>query len=879
MTKNKTTYHYRAEYINNNVFKTAFSLVEMLMALLVASLLLAALAPVMTRRMADHELKVMSESSNYEKDNIITIFTDAAEPQIFNIPNDTNKITFTMMGGGGAGGDALYGSKTFTTSQAFTVPKDVTKLRVFMVGGGGGGASGGREKTLAYADIPALNNAEGEILTAGSYTFANSITPPDSYKTPALDTKCSTSNISSNWTIVSNNTTIAPNAKFSKFLDDINITLSKVTACGGGGGNGGGGEALGGSGGYINNTSLNNTTVASNISLGIGAGGANASNNYCGSGTLNVTKYSSGGAGGVGFTGLNGQAGGQGWSKWTTGCCTDSGGGGGGGGATGGSISGNIIFQISGGGGGGGFVHGNRSNTGAFGQGGTGGRGGGSSAGLGGGGAYMSGTTRRVGSGASGYAAGVAGGNSSEFNSYGGGGGGGIGGIGGGRGSLNSIFGANNCNGGKPGAIHLWYSAAKVSNGLKCEYYIPSNGGGGGGAGQITVNEIAVTPNETLYFEIGKGGAVQNTAGANGNTGGATHIRRGNTVSSPSIISAAGGYSGEYSSSSAAASTGGGYRNPNIGTNWTGVDYRINNSQAQGGDGYLASDSANIGYGGGGGSSQNIKGEVLQGGYGGNSIKNGGTPNAVYYGAGGGGGSGSQTNGDSTYGTGAAGASGMIYIEWGGTNGGGGTAGEFTQKILTNFDGTDRKMTINIGKGGERSNGGDTTITVKSGGKNVTLTAKGGIKGKTGNVNPGDHGDETKYPESYSEIYKEFVQSNMNIVLGQKGANDYGGMGGYLACVYNSKDENGNTACTQSIKANDGVEITAGPVRPGCGGSSITAPLYESICIPYSTSANPAGGNGIFGGGGGGGAVLDKTGGKGGKGGDGFVILEYKSVL
>ena len=52
--------------------KTAFSLVEMLMALLVASLLLAALAPVMTRRMADHELKVMSESSNYEKDNRTT---------------------------------------------------------------------------------------------------------------------------------------------------------------------------------------------------------------------------------------------------------------------------------------------------------------------------------------------------------------------------------------------------------------------------------------------------------------------------------------------------------------------------------------------------------------------------------------------------------------------------------------------------------------------------------------------------------------------------------------------------------------------------------------------------------------------------------------
>ena len=34
----------------------------------------------------------------------------------------------------------------------------------------------------------------------------------------------------------------------------------------------------------------------------------------------------------------------------------------------------------------------------------------------------------------------------------------------------------------------------------------------------------------------------------------------------------------------------------------------------------------------------------------------------------------------------------------------------------------------------------------------------------------------------------------------------------------------------------------------------------------------------MFGAGGGGGAVLERMGGKGGKGGDGFVILEYKSV-
>ena len=52
----------------------AFSLVEMLMALLVASLLLAALAPVMTKRMTDNEVKIISEAANYDKDSVITIF-------------------------------------------------------------------------------------------------------------------------------------------------------------------------------------------------------------------------------------------------------------------------------------------------------------------------------------------------------------------------------------------------------------------------------------------------------------------------------------------------------------------------------------------------------------------------------------------------------------------------------------------------------------------------------------------------------------------------------------------------------------------------------------------------------------------------------------
>ena len=252
----------------------AFSLVEMLMALLVASLLLAALAPVMTRRMADHELKVMSEASNYDKDSIITIFTDSTEQQEFNIPNDTNRITVTMMGGGGAGGDALYENREITSSQEFTVPNNVTKLRVFMIGAGGGGASGGQGTAWETADIPALNNAEGEILTAGSYTFANGITPPDNYKAPELTTKCKVSDISDKWTIVSDDTTVEPNKRFLKFPDDINVTLDKVTACGGGGGGGSYRAGGGGTGGYIANQSLSVSNQSSNILLRIGDGGS-----------------------------------------------------------------------------------------------------------------------------------------------------------------------------------------------------------------------------------------------------------------------------------------------------------------------------------------------------------------------------------------------------------------------------------------------------------------------------------------------------------------------------------------------------------------------------------------------------------------------------
>lgn len=853
----------------------AFSLIEMLMALLVASLLLAALAPVMTRRMADSEIKVLSESAQYDKDSIVTIFANSTEQQEFNIPQDVNRITLTMMGGGGSGGNALYGNKTFTSNGTFTVPEGVTKLRVFMIGGGGGGASGGLETAWQTADIPALNNAEGEILSAGDYTFANSIIPPDNYTAPELDNKCKTSNISNKWIIASNNETISPNTKFSKFLDDTNIILNKATACGGGGG----GEVMnggkGGSGGYIKDVVLNKQAPASKISLGVGAGGGTGLEaGDCT--TSNIIYYATGGHGGTGWKGLSGQAGTRGWAKVQANPCAESTGGGGGGGATGGGYGNEVWFMAPGGGGGGGSHHGHRFSNAAWGEGGKGGDGGGTNAGLGGSGIWRGGTDWRAGAGGTGYVAGLAGANTEEQYVRGGGGGAGIGGVGGGYGNLNSIFGTGYCNSNMSGAIRLWYSASTVNNGLKCQYYKKSNGGGGGAAGQITVGEINVTSGETLTFEIGEGGLAQNISGKNGNNGKATYIKRGTNA----LISANGGYGGEYSSSETTSSQGGSFRNPVIGVNWTGINYKDNNSYAAGSNGTLA---ANTGYGGSGGYSQNIKGNLIPGGTGGNTSKNGLSPAANNYGAGGGGGSGSQAIGDAAFGKGGAGAGGYIYIEWGGSNGGGGTIGEFVQKTLTNFEPDNRKMIINIGKGGKSSTnggkGGDTSISVKSGGKNTVITARGGIKGEGGHTDKGNHGLETKYPDNYSDIYKEFVTENINIISGQKGNSEYGGTGGYINCLYKSKDGEGNTQCAQTIQSNDGLDITAGPVRPGCGGTSITAPLYNSICIPHSINANPNGGNGTFGAGGGGGAVLNNTQGTGGNGGDGFVILEYKSVL
>ena len=394
--------------------EAAFSLVEMLMALLVASLLMAALAPVMTKRMDEAKLNISGVgAAQYDKDAVIQIFN---EDGTFLVPVDVNSAKVTMLGGGGAGGDAFHGVLEFknpSSIQSWKVPEGVTKLRVYMVGGGGGGASGGVGVGTAYGDIPAVTASETckDFLSAGetSFTIPNNA----SWVVPALDEACKASGVTQ-WTLTADESVkYTPGATAGAEL--------KVTACGGGGGAGanypqGGSEngrgGGGGSGGYATNVSVTSpvstiyikvgggggaggTHVAARSDGGYGAGGSGGYNNatnypagnggtYGGNGGagINVSSVSGGsansGTGGTGTSTSSGGIGGRGCTSnhiggnggsggiWGGGggggvirynCYGGSSGGGGGGPttiSTASGTSGTIIFQIGGGGGGGG---------------------------------------------------------------------------------------------------------------------------------------------------------------------------------------------------------------------------------------------------------------------------------------------------------------------------------------------------------------------------------------------------------------------------------------------------------------------------------------------------------------------------------------------
>ncbi len=144
-------------------FSSAFSLVEMLMALLVASLLLAALAPVMTRKMSGDYLNIsgtggsgkapaMFKCWDYD-DPELQLASDGSGYKV--LPNDFQIddawiINFILASGGGGGAGA---TNPDIVSDSYTEPNEgktgikieqnMDDFEIEMMTGGGGGAGGG----------------------------------------------------------------------------------------------------------------------------------------------------------------------------------------------------------------------------------------------------------------------------------------------------------------------------------------------------------------------------------------------------------------------------------------------------------------------------------------------------------------------------------------------------------------------------------------------------------------------------------------------------------------------------------------------------------------------------------------------------------------
>ncbi len=470
---------YIAKEEPKRLYGEAFSLVEMLMALLVASLLLAALAPVMTKKFSENisvtgnigvaDTVKKTQEIEFGSADCAEIKTDTDGSEYcegeFEVPGNkfNGYLKVTVISAGGGGGTApTAGFTEYTTAgstNTFTVPAMTGKIEATLISGGAGGGAGGQ--TLTDVDF----KTQGE--TA--------------------------------WNVP----TIAQNK---------NVL---VTACGSGGGAGGGGAGgcaqvgSGGSGGYVENIPVMIPgTIYIKIPGGGGGGGSGgnptAGGYYAGGGGGAWTSAGGaggtfGGKGGTGGIGTNGGSGGNGIVG--TVFATGSGG-----------AHGNSGKNYSGGGGngtvwagaGGGGTYWNAENGGS----GTGGGGGGpatitTSAGtnensiifqIGGGGGGGGGNIDY------GYPAGGGGGGGGGYGAGGGGGGGGYNGLGGGgygAGYKTNAIGKGN---GKNGLVSTRIHSSATSGWCIVASNTYCSAGGGGGGGDMEAQTVAVTQHTCVHL-------------------------------------------------------------------------------------------------------------------------------------------------------------------------------------------------------------------------------------------------------------------------------------------------------------------------------------------------------------------------------------------
>ena len=120
--------------------KKAFTLAELLTAVLVISIIMVALAPVITKR--------MKENITVQTDNKkgLEIYTNPGT-YTFDVPIGINTLFLQGAGGGGGGAGSTYVEKdvSFTSTTNWTIPSGVNEVTLTITGsGGGGGGSNGK---------------------------------------------------------------------------------------------------------------------------------------------------------------------------------------------------------------------------------------------------------------------------------------------------------------------------------------------------------------------------------------------------------------------------------------------------------------------------------------------------------------------------------------------------------------------------------------------------------------------------------------------------------------------------------------------------------------------------------------------------------------
>ena len=153
--------------------KTAFTLAELLTAVLVISVIMVALAPVITKRMKDN----ISVTTDNKKG--LEIFTNPGT-YTFDVPIGINTLFIQGSGGGGGGaGASESGTKNtaFTSNSSWTVPNGVNKITLTITGSGGGGGAGNGNSTGATSceNNPASNGLKPNSSELSKYPLFHAV--------------------------------------------------------------------------------------------------------------------------------------------------------------------------------------------------------------------------------------------------------------------------------------------------------------------------------------------------------------------------------------------------------------------------------------------------------------------------------------------------------------------------------------------------------------------------------------------------------------------------------------------------------------------------------------------------------------------------------